>query len=64
MKEENDGEGACIKRALRRKEMNFTTTSLIRDAKSIVEWHSSVMGEGTRTREDQSHKKVHLHRYF
>jgi hypothetical protein len=44
--------------------MKFTTTSLIRDAKSIVEWHSSVMGEGTRTCEDQSHMKGHVLRYF
>jgi hypothetical protein len=28
-KGENDGVGACIKRALHRKEINFTTTSLI-----------------------------------
>jgi hypothetical protein len=47
-KGEHDGVGACIKRVLHRKEMKFTTTSLIRDAKSIVEWCSSVMGEGTR----------------
>jgi hypothetical protein len=28
-KGEHDGAGACIKRALRRQEMDFTTTSLI-----------------------------------
>jgi hypothetical protein len=44
--------------------MNFTTTSLIRDVKSIVEWFSLVMGEGIGTREDQSHMKRHVHRYF
>jgi hypothetical protein len=44
--------------------MNLTTTSLIRDAKSIVEWCSSLMREGTVTREDQSHKKGHVHGYF
>jgi hypothetical protein len=43
-KEEHDRGGACIKRALHRQEMKFTTTSLIRDVKSIVEWCSSVMG--------------------
>ena len=46
-KGEHDGVGACIKRALRRKEMKFTTTSIIQDVKSIVEWCSLVMGEGT-----------------
>jgi hypothetical protein len=55
---------ACIKRVLHRKEMKFTTTSLIQDVKSIVEWCSSVMGEGTWTHEDQSHMKAHVHRYF
>jgi hypothetical protein len=49
---------------LHRKEMKFTTTSLIQDAKSIVEWFSSVMGEGTRNREDQSPRKGHVHGYF
>jgi hypothetical protein len=63
-KGENDGVGACIKRVLHRKEMKFTTTSLIRYVKSIVKWGSSVMGEGTITREDQSHMKGHAHRYF
>ena len=43
-KGEHDGAGACINTALRRKEMNFTTISVIRDANSIVEWCSSVMG--------------------
>jgi hypothetical protein len=36
-KGEHDGAGACIKRTLCRKEMKFTTTSLTRDEKSIVE---------------------------
>ena len=63
-KEEHDGAGACIKRELRRKEMNFTNISLIQYEKSIVEWCSLVMGEGTRTCEDQSHMKSHVHRYF
>jgi hypothetical protein len=44
--------------------MKFITISLIRDEKSIVEWCSSVMGEGTGTHEDQSHNKGHVHRYF
>ena len=56
-KGEHGGVGACIQRALCTKKMKFTTTSLIREAKSIVEWCYSVMGEGTRTREDQSHRK-------
>ena len=61
---EHHGAIACIKRALRRQEMKFTTISLIQDVKSIVEWCSSVMGEGKGTREDQSHRKGHVHIYF
>jgi hypothetical protein len=45
-------------------EMKFRTTSLIRYVKSIVEWCSSVMGKGIGTREEQSHRKGHVHRYF
>jgi hypothetical protein len=52
------------KKNLCRKEMKFTTTSLIRDEKSIIEWCSSIMGEGTGSHEDQSHKKGNIHRYF
>jgi hypothetical protein len=63
-KGEHDGAGACIKRELCRQEINFTTNSLIRYEKSIVEWCSLVMGEGTGTCEDKSHKKGHVHRYF
>ena len=63
-KGEHDGAGACIKTALRRKEMKFTTISLIRDAKTIVAWCSSVMGQGARRQEDQSSQKAHVHRYF
>jgi hypothetical protein len=63
-KGDHDAEGACINRVLRGNEMKFTTTSLIRDAKSIVEWCSLVMGEGTETHEEQSHRKGHIHRYF
>ena len=63
-KQEHGGVGACIKRELCKKEMNFTTNSLIRDEKSIFEWSSSVMGEGTRTLEDQLPRKGHVHRYF
>jgi hypothetical protein len=44
--------------------MKFTTTSLIQYVKSIVEWCSSVMGEGIGTHEDQSHGKGQVHRYF
>jgi hypothetical protein len=44
--------------------MNFITTSLIRDEKSIVEWCSSVMGEGIGTHGNQSHKKGNVHRCF
>jgi hypothetical protein len=63
-KVEHDGARTCIKRALCREEIKFTTNSLILDAKSIVEWCSSIMGEGTRTCEDQSSRKLHVHRYF
>jgi hypothetical protein len=63
-KGEHDGAGSCIKIYLRRKEMKFTTTSIIPYEKSIVEWCSSVMGEGTTTHEDQSPRKVQVHRYF
>jgi hypothetical protein len=56
-KGEHDGSNTCIKRVLRRKEMKFTTTSLNQDAKSIFEWCSLVMGVGTKTCEDQSHRK-------
>jgi hypothetical protein len=52
-KGEHDGVGTCIKRTLHNQEMNFTTTSLIQDEKSIFEWCSSVIGEGIRTHEDQ-----------
>ena len=49
---EHDGVGACIKTALHRKEMKFTTISLIRDENTIVAWCSSVMGKGARRQED------------
>ena len=51
-KAEHDGAGACIKTALRRQEMEFTTISFIRDANTIVAWCSLVMGreiEGKKT---------------
>ena len=63
-KGEHDGVGACIKTALSRKEIKFTTILLIRDAKTIVSWCSSVMGQRARRQEDQSSQKAHLHRYF
>ena len=63
-KGEHGGAGACIKIALRRQEMKFTTISLIRDAKTIVAWCSSVMGQGARRQEDQSSQKAHVHKYF
>jgi hypothetical protein len=63
-KGEHDGASACIKTVLCGPEMKFTNTSLIPNSKSIVEWCSSIMGEGAGTREDQSHKKGHVHRYF
>ena len=44
----HDGVGAYIKTTLRRQEMKFTNVSIIRHAKSIVEWCSSTMGEGAR----------------
>ena len=63
-KGEHDGAGACIKIALRRQEMKFTTISLMWDAKTIVAWCSSVMGQGARRKEDQSSQKAQVHRYF
>jgi hypothetical protein len=56
-KGEHVGAGKYIKRELYSKEMKFIITSLIQDEKSIVEWCSSVMGEGTRTLEDQLPRK-------
>ena len=63
-KGEHDGEGACIKTALHRQEMKFTTISLIRDENTIVAWCSSVMGQGATRQEDQSSQKSHVHRCF
>jgi hypothetical protein len=63
-KGEHDGEGAYIKTTLCRQEMKFTNVSIIRDAKSIVEWCSSTMGEGARMQEDQSTRKAHVPRFF
>ena len=63
-KGEHDGEGTCIKTVLRRKEMKFTTISLIQDAKTIVAWGPSIMGQGAKTKENQSYHKAHVHRYF
>ena len=51
-KGEHDGAGACIKIALHRKEMNFTIILLIQYANTIVEWFYSVMGQGSRRKED------------
>ena len=59
-KGEHDGVGACMKTALRRKEMNLTTISLIQDLNTIVECSSSVMGQGSRRKEDQSSQKSHI----
>ena len=42
----HDGVGVCIKTTLCRQEMKFTIVSIIQDAKSIVEWCFSTMGEG------------------
>ena len=59
-KGEHDGAGACIKTALHRQEMKFTTISLIRDVKTIVAWCSSMMGrelEGKKT----NHLKKHMY---
>ena len=44
--------------------MKFTNVSIIWDAKSIVEWCSSTMGEGARMQEDQSTRKAHVRRFF
>ena len=59
-KGEHDGASACIKTALRRKEMKFTTISLIQDAKTIVSWCSSMMGQGARGKEDQFKKHMYI----
>ena len=58
------GVDTCIKTALHRKEMKFTTISLIQDSKTIIAWCSSVMGQGDRRHEDQSSQKANVHRYF
>ena len=58
---EHDGAGPCIKTTLCRQEMKFTNVFIIRDAKSIVEWSSSTLGEGERMQKDQSTRKVHVH---
>ena len=63
-KGEHDGVGACIKTALRRKEMKFTTIKVIQDAKTIIAWCSLVMGQGARRKEYQSSQKAHVHKYF
>ena len=47
-KGEHDGAGACIKTALRREEMRFTTNPHIRDAQSIVQWCSATMSNRTK----------------
>ena len=60
-KGEHDVACMCIKTALRRQEMNFTNGPIIRDAKTIVEWCASVMGEGARRQEDHSTRKAHVH---
>ena len=61
-KGEHDGSGACIKTTLRRQEI--TNAFIIRDAKSIVEWCSSTMGEGEIMQEDQSTRKAHVRIFF
>jgi hypothetical protein len=47
-KGEHDGACTCIKITLWGKEMKFTTTSLIQDEKSIVEWCSFSNGRGNK----------------
>ena len=44
--------------------MKFTTIFLIRDAKNVVAWYSSVMWWGAKMKEYQSSQKAHVHRYF
>ena len=44
--------------------MEFTTISLIQDAKNIVTLCSLVMGNKARRKEYQSSQKAHVHRYF
>ena len=60
---EHDGVGACIKTALRRQEVKFTTILLIRDAKTIVAWCSSMMGrelEGKKTNHLTKHMYIDI----
>ena len=58
---EHDGAGACMKTALRRKGMKFTTISLIRDAKTIVAWCSLVMGQGASVNVIVTSECIHLY---
>ena len=44
--------------------MKFTNVSIIQDAKSIVEWYSSTMGEEARMQEDQSTRNAKVCRFF
>ena len=45
-KGENDGGGACIKRALTREELKYKDGAILIDAKSIIQWCNATMGLG------------------
>jgi hypothetical protein len=52
----NDEDSTCIKTTSFREELKLKTNSLIGDAKSIVEWCSSIMVQGTRRQEKFTRK--------
>ena len=64
-KGEHDGAGACIKRALRRHQLNHESERF-RDAKDVVEWcksHMSVDSSSSETEQSQS-RRVRRFFYF
>ena len=59
-KGEHDEVGACIKTALRREEMRFTTNPHIKDAESIVQWCSATMSNRTKVVERPVRNFLHV----
>ena len=45
-KEENDGVGACVKRALSREELKYKGDTILENVETIVQWCNSMMGPG------------------
>ena len=45
-KGENDGAGACIKRALACEELKYKDGAILIDKKSIIQWCNATMGPG------------------